>query len=182
MTPTIMGLDLSLSATGLAVRKPDGRVHIRTIVTYPDTLRERRHHIIAEDILSFVDPNNTIVVTERRIKPQEERTITAMELARVDAVVLYWLWRMGCIRVDVSPQTVKVYATGSGRASKPAMVAAALGRLGHVTYVADDNQADALWFMAMGCAQYGEPLVALPAKNTRAMDSVTWPTWRENTS
>lgn len=173
MTTVVAG-DLSLSATGLAAWR-DGRVFPpTTIKTLPKMPTEDRHHIIVMRLLAMaVGP--TLYVLEGRIKPADEAVNTAMDLAELRGVVNYAIRQRGHTRADVNPLTLKVYATGNGRANKQAMVLAARGRLGKHAHVEDDNQADALWLLAMTLDHYGRPLVRLPTKNRDAAGRPPWP-------
>lgn len=59
----------------------------------------------------------------------------------------------GCDCVGVHTATLKKRTTGSGRAGKPEMIAAARERWGREP--ADDNEADALCLLAYALEQYG---------------------------
>lgn len=58
-----------------------------------------------------------------------------------------WCAELGLEYSTVHTATLKKFATGSGRANKDAMLAAAHAKWG-VLNVKDDNQADALWLLA----------------------------------
>lgn len=169
---TIIGLDLSLASTGMVTWR-DGRFFVTTIVTRSGDEPEHRHHNIINRVLSMVD-GPTLVVMEGRITPGEDAIQTAMDLAELRGVVHYGLHVRKVPRVDVHPSTLKVYATGNGRASKQDMVLAARGRLGKHLHVTNDDEADAAWLTAVALAHYGRPLCALPAKNLKAVARPKW--------
>lgn len=66
--------------------------------------------------------------------------------AELRAVLKLVAKELGDIRVvSVAPTTLKVFATGSGRAKKPDMIRTARRQLGYGGV--DDNEADALWVL-----------------------------------
>jgi len=172
---TILAIDPSLASTGLVAWR-DGRFHATTITTRPGDPREHRHHTIAMRILAARDPNGpTLAVMEARITPPPEAVETAMDLAELRGVILHGLHQCGIPVAAVHPGTLKVYATGNGRASKQDMVVAARGRLGAHLFVANDDEADAAWLLALALEFYGQPLCSLPRKNRSSVAKPKWP-------
>lgn len=181
--PTLIGLDYGYDATGMATWR-DGRLYCTAIPTDPQWTRDRRAHVILSRIVAQLDPGGweaTLVAIEGRIKPHNESALmTALDLAELRGAINHALHVKGISegghRVDVHPATLKVYATGDGHASKRSMILAANGRLGHLTPpVANDDQADALWVLAMMTDYLGMPLVPMPVRNRAAVKRVTWP-------
>jgi crossover junction endodeoxyribonuclease RuvC len=173
---TIVAVDPSLSSTGLVAWR-DGRFYVSTVATSARTRIEERHHHIVMRILGMRDPDptKTLVVMEGRITPGEDAVQTAMDLAELRGVINHGIYSARLAKVDVHPSTLKVYATGNGRANKAAMKAAALGRLGTHTHVANDDEADALWLAAIALDHYGRPLCGMPAKHRAAVGKPPWP-------
>jgi len=76
--------------------------------------------------------------------------------------------------VDVSPGTLKKFATGKGNAPKGAMLQAAWQRLGYTGH--DNNVSDALWLLHAALVHYGLPgAVQMPKANVAALGAVDWP-------
>jgi crossover junction endodeoxyribonuclease RuvC len=174
---TILAIDPSLAATGLAWWV-DGRTRVTTVCTSPRDRDEDRWHRIAMAILTRRDPTpgKTIAVIEGRITPGEDAVQTAMDLAELRGVIRYGLHQCRIPVAEMHPSTLKLWATGNGRASKQSMMDAARGRLGHVAHCQDDNQADALWLLAAALHHYGAfPLWRPPVKNLRALSTPAWP-------
>ncbi len=71
----------------------------------------------------------------------------------------------------VPPACLKLFATGKGNAKKSVVLAAAREKLGYTGK--DDNEADALWLLAMGRASYAS--TPLPDHAERALDGCEWP-------
>jgi crossover junction endodeoxyribonuclease RuvC len=78
--------------------------------------------------------------------------------------------------VEVAPTTRAMYATGSGRAKKPEVLAAVRLSFPGVR-VSNDNAADALALAAMGSRNLGRPLEAvdLTSKQMAAGQTLPWP-------
>lgn len=103
-------------------------------------------------------------------------------LHAVRAVALQWLHRQRIPYVDVAPATVKVWATGSGatrgdnKVTKARVVEQIIADYGrHLAIPRDDNCCDAVALLTLGLAAYGQPLAAVPERQRRAIEAVTWP-------
>lgn len=173
---TIIGVDPSLSSTGLVTWR-DGRFYVSTVATGPRDKTEQRHHTIVMRILGMRDPQpgRTLIAMEGRITPGEDAVQTAMDLAELRGVLNHGAHVAGVPKVDVHPSTLKVYATGNGRASKADMQVAARGRLGEHLHCANDDEADAAWLVAIALDHYGRALCRLPAKHRVAVGKPPWP-------
>lgn len=78
-----------------------------------------------------------------------------------------------CRVVEVAPKTRAKYAAGDGAANKASVVNAMVER--YKLSSRNDNIADAVALADMGARQLGHPLVSeLPAANLAAMKSVLW--------
>lgn len=173
-TPRVIGLDLSLTGTGVAYS--DGSTG--TIKTRLAD-RDRRLTDIRGAIAAAVggpelmgSRNATpaaLVVIEDLPTHAKSAGITGM----VHGVARELLAAAGVPYVLVPPATLKKYATGAGNADKTAMAIAAFKRSGRE--FADDNQVDAWWLRAMGLDWLGYPLVDLPKTHRAALAKVTWP-------
>lgn len=85
------------------------------------------------------------------------RGMAARSLNRQLGVIIYVCEELKVPHYPVNPGTLKKHATGTGRAEKSAMLAAAAGRRWRVT---DHNAVDALWL-----ADYGRNII-LPTMET----------------
>lgn len=145
----VLGVDPSLSSTGLAVVAYEtGRlVATDTIVTGPAIGLDERLSTIVEATLSFVAAHD---VTDAWIEqPIAYRSgTTTVRLGMVHgALRVALLGRLGVPAGEASIATVKRWATGRGDAGKPAMVRAARRRFG---VVLSEDQADAALIAAWG--------------------------------
>lgn len=173
----VIGLDLSLTATGIADAQGD-RIHTATIATHPygPGLDERMRRIwyIAERIWRVIEdgPRPALVVIEG--PSYGSCGGQAHERAGLWWHVADRLLGVYCLPVaTVPPAAVKKYATGKGTATKPDMRMALYKRAG--LDVADDGQVDAWWLAAAGLDHLGRPPVTLPADQRKALAAVEWP-------
>lgn len=179
---TIVGLDLSLTSTGIAVIGPPG-IQVADVVSKAtgDTIdaRSARLRRVAGKIHEWCihsAPDPLIVIEQ----PAYSRQTGHMH----DRSGLWWLTvarltGIGVGVVEVSPTVVKKYATGKGGASKDAVLAAVIRRYPAVE-VANNNQADALVLAAMGSRHLGTPIEeSLPAVQVAAMATPKWPSTGE---
>jgi crossover junction endodeoxyribonuclease RuvC len=167
----VVGLDLSLTATGWAVA--DGRhVEVGRITSKP-----AGGHVAARS------------VRLRRIAGQVHELAAGADLVLVEAPAfaattghahdrsgLWWLvvarlTGAGVPLVEVPPSTLKTFATGKGNADKDAVLVAAVRTFPAVP-VRDNNDADALWLAALGARAAGAPIdpwPVLPKDRARAL-------------
>jgi crossover junction endodeoxyribonuclease RuvC len=170
----VVGLDLSLTATGVAVS--DGTPYL----IKSRTKGHERLAQIARDIDNAVaggylqDPGRAqLVVVEG--PSFGSRGSAYHQLAGLWWLVAHNLWAAGIPYAVVSPTARAKYATGKGNAGKDAVLAAVVRRYPQIE-ISDNNAADAWVLMAMGCDYLGEPLSEMPAAHREALAKVAWPT------
>jgi crossover junction endodeoxyribonuclease RuvC len=183
----VIGLDLSLTSTGVAVATQDGAVTDRiTSKPVPNaTLEDRdvRLYAIQRRVMEYVTGDVDLVVVEG---PSYGSTTGHQH----DRAGLWWLVVRSLFRqsstfhvVEVPPSSRMKYATGRGNASKDDVLSAAIRRYPHVD-VNGNDEADALVLAAMGARWLGHPLEGqyhgtaapfLPQTHLAAMDAVHWP-------
>lgn len=168
----VAGLDLSLSATGVAAT--DGVVRVLTSkLRGPARLQELLDEIyVALAVGSSCDHTRRpeIVGIEGYAYGKGNQ---AHQIGELGGVVRLMLYEHGIPYVEIPPAKIKMYATGRGNAGKSEVLKAAWKRLGYEG--TDDNEADALWVRALLLARLGEPLVELPKTHQRALDSIEIP-------
>lgn len=161
-----MGLDLSMSATGVAF--PDGS----TAVIKPRGEGDARLLSIErqmEAAVRLARPDLAVIEDD----PGIFKGAAAKAIPMVHATVRLVLMRAGIPYVVVNASTLKTFATGSHVADKTAMTLAAYKRMDRE--FTDDNECDAAWLKAAGHAAYGEPIVELPKAHTEALRKAAWP-------
>lgn len=176
--PRVIGLDLSLTATGIADFR--GReVTTKTIRSAPNgqTLRDQRIRLrrivleIEEVVSHQGEPPRLIVV--------EGPSYGSKGAGTWDRAGLWWLVvdfiisRRALPLAVIPPAVLKKFATGRGNADKTAMAVALQKRWG--LELRDDNKVDAWWLGAAGREHLGVPYVEMPKAQREALAKVDWP-------
>ncbi|WP_193613131.1 crossover junction endodeoxyribonuclease RuvC [Nocardioides lijunqiniae] len=176
----IIGLDLSLTSTGVAV--VDDHVEVGRRVTVQRirsngkkdaTIADRTDRLrrLAAKILIPARDADLVVIEG----PAYHQSNPGMH----DRSGLWWLvterlhaydWPVA----EVSPSVVKKYATGKGNAGKDQVLAAVVRRYPDVE-VGGNDEADALILAALGARFLGQPIDDMPALQSAVVASVRWP-------
>lgn len=166
MIPSVLGLDLSLTATGVAwpngassiMAPPKKMTGVERLAWFRyvigESLENPRPDLVVVEGYSFGTPNNAHHAGELG---------GVVQLALYDANVAYVL---------IAPGSLKKFATGKGNANKDAMLVAAV-RAGYQGN--DNNEADAWWLRQMGLYHCREADVARTAYRDESVVKVTWP-------
>lgn len=194
----VIGLDLSLTSTGLS----DGQsVHV--IQTYPGEPLEARLDRLVRGVVSFaLSPTQwtdrhpqgmlaDLAVIEAGAFSRGAQSGAAEILSALRIMVRHRLWRLDVPFAMVAPTTLKLYAAGSGKATKREMAAALYGRHGldlQPVKVKDGryDMADAFALAAMGRDRVGQPIGWIGSVPQQAhggilpvtrssLDAVVWP-------
>jgi Holliday junction resolvasome RuvABC endonuclease subunit len=169
MQMKIMGLDLSITSTGVCL--PDGSViALRPKRKGDDRLGEIRDHIRLAVRTSGAD----LVVIES-IQGRGLKGDAAIIIPMLHGVIRVMLRDEQVPFVLVNQSTLKRYATGNGNADKTAMAMAAYKRA-RVDF-ADDrggDKCDAWWLYAAGMEHTEQLLFILPLAQRQALELVDW--------
>jgi Holliday junction resolvasome RuvABC endonuclease subunit len=164
----VMGLDLSLTATGVAL--PDGTTYrVGGAAKDGDQRLVNITNMIAAHVQNL---HVQLAVIEDVAPARAHRTIN--DIAMVHGCVRYALRRLNVPYAYLAPTTLKSYATGKGTADKRDMAVAAYKRA-HVEF-SDDNQCDAWWLRHAGLDWLGQPEIELPRAQRSRLDKGKWPT------
>ena len=163
----VVGLDPSLTGTGIACE--DGFSE-RVITPSASSLRGQlqRMNIIASRV-ALRTPDGALVIIEAPSFGSNYPGHHAI-------AGLWWILAAtctskGCPLVQVAPSSLKLFATGNGRAKKAGMRAAWLEHTG--ADVADDNRVDALWLRQVGLCLLGDPeALELPTRQLAAIEGL----------
>lgn len=176
--PQVIGLDLSLTSTGLACSCGLHRIksHPSFEITRFSRLRMIRlgvmHHVRGTpEICGRGRPADLVVVEDLALTRS-----TGQHLTRAG------LWHLVMEEIDndsipyavVSPTSLKKYVTSKGNAGKDEVLAAAIRRWPDVEIWGND-EADAYALQAMGLDHLGYPPVAMPKTQRDALTKVAWP-------
>ncbi|GHJ11189.1 hypothetical protein TPA0907_55560 [Micromonospora humidisoli] len=169
-TPHVLGIDLSLTSTGLA--GPGWTATIKPGATLRGTARMSHvRTVLLDRYLNGLD----LVALEG---PSYGNQGTGRQAGHHERAGLWWVVRCmldarGHPVAVVPPATLKRYATGKGNASK-ADVVLAVGRR-FPWFDGGEDEADALVLAAMAADHLGHPLTPMPAAHRAALDAVQWP-------
>lgn len=175
--PRVLGLDLSLTGTGIARLGADGVELLRTVRPGKATGHERME-MIMEAIheaqrLAYLD---LVVIEGPSYGSQRKAQRGHHERAGLWWLVAHGLYAQWGSYAVVAPMARAKYATGNGGSNKRAVLAAVRERYGHlVERVGNDNEADALVLAHMGVDHLGGHLVDVPSVNREALRRADWP-------
>lgn len=169
ITPTAIGLDLSLTGTGVA-----GSAGWTHVIRPPKALRghQRLQHV-RDAILEAIPTGVTLVVVEGPSYGSQGGQAGHHERAGLWWFVTHSLWKRDVAYAVASPAARAKYATGKGNAGKADVVREVTRRFDW--FVGGEDEADALVLAAMGADRLGHPIAAMPAVNRKALDAVCWP-------
>jgi Holliday junction resolvasome RuvABC endonuclease subunit len=170
--PAVLGLDLSLTGTGIARLRGIELTLLTTV--RPGSLRgvERLQFILGAITDAQRGEHIDLVVLEGPAY-SKQRQRGHHEGAGLWWLVAYGLERAGVPWAIVPPTNRALYAAGHARASKQDVMAAVRDRYG--VGPRDDNQADAFVLAVMGAAFLGADVPNVPPDNARAMRGCEWP-------
>ena len=163
-TPRVLGLDLSITATGVAM--PDGQLD----TLRPSTVGDYRLDEIAQAVGILAAGVDVVAIEEGLVK-----SFASFKLGMVHGAVRRRLIVAGIPYALVAPATLKKYATGSGGSGvSKADMRMALYKRAEIDE-RDDNRVDAWWLRAAALDAYGYPIVEMPRLNVEALGKVEWP-------
>jgi Holliday junction resolvasome RuvABC endonuclease subunit len=179
MSGPIVGIDPSLTATGVCVLTPHRTPRLRTVGstgTRTDTWQRRGHRMrdLRDRIMATI-PNDTTLACI------EGPAYNAQTPSNWDRAHLWWLLHdaLTWMRVPtavIPPATRAKFATDKGNADKTA-VAIAAARMWPGTTISDNNQADALILATTGAVKLRTPVPFTVLERHRlALSKIVWPT------
>lgn len=190
----VLGVDLSLTCTGLAhpgddggrttaVKRPAGQVASKGWTEL------RRLQWMRSQVLNHVDDATKDPTGRGRhmvLVVVEGLAYRSMSPHAMTRAGLYWLILDALDDhpyVDVavaSPASRAKYATGKGNAGKDVVMREVARRF--PDFAGGEDEADALVLRAMGMDHLGRPLAVMPATHRAALDAVEWPAleWAAN--
>lgn len=165
--PLVIGLDLSLTSSGIA---GEGWTdHIRT-----KTRGDFRLNYLAGQIGDFIKQADLVVMEG----PSYGHAALAghEDMAGLRCLVRVFCHRRRIPYAVIAPSSLKLYATGYGKAAKGEIRSAVADRYGiHTEGSARYDEADAYVAMAAGMDWLGYRLADVPDRCAAALDKVTWP-------
>lgn len=179
--PTVIGLDTSLTATGIAssrgwcevigYKRPRAKDPGITQLPHAERLTAMRN-LLAQVTTAIGCPDLAVM------------ELPAPSRSGGGAHERGWFWweiyrhlTTSYIPVGLlTPNQRGLYATGKGQAGKGAVVDAVARRFPDWATEGDDNAADAVVLMAAGRDWLGAPITTMPKTHRAALDKAVWPT------
>jgi len=182
--PRVLGLDLSLTATGIASSlgwcRAIGYTDKKNPITkLPHARRLTAMRAVRNGVIHEIGRPSLAVLE-----------LPAPSRAGGGAHERAWLWweiyeYLLANEIPVGllgTGQLKLYATGSGNADKQKVVDQVARRWPRWETFGDDNCADAVALMAAGLHWLGVPLAVMPERNGRVLDNCLWPDREQVTS
>jgi crossover junction endodeoxyribonuclease RuvC len=164
----LLGLDLSLNATGYAEKAGTGLIHApkgETGITRIDS--------IAEEVQYRAQGKDLVIMESHAFSARQQY---AHEIGEVFGVVKWLLHHDGHVVIEVPPARLKKFATGAGNAGKDEVLAAAIRSLGFMG--SNNNEADAWVLYQMGVYWYRGNLDMLPMYRAEVLEAIDWPVFQ----
>lgn len=162
-----VGLDLSLTSTGIAYRDVNDTVSTK--------LRgAERLHVVSSRIMTMIAGlDDSFVVVEGY--SFASRNSQAHAIGELGGCVRMRLWEAGVPFVEVPPTVRAKFATGRGNAGKTEVLSALSARTGIVWSGAGaDDRADAWVLQEIGLFHLGRPRFDWPKAHQDALTKIDW--------
>lgn len=158
----VVGLDLSLTSTGVASSVTEDTYRIKTNSKTP---LEERLHAIADGVEAEFEDDVFVLIEE----VPSHGAFSISVLGKVHGAVLDRM--VGVNYLYVTPPVLKKYATGKGNANKDMVLAAAIRRFGFEG--SSNDEADAWILMHLGLELAGTARISVPISHRS--DKLTFP-------
>lgn len=168
---TVVGLDLSLTGTGLARYRGgafDAVLHLNT--KPPKSEGHERLDYILGEVRWITDRADLVVIEGLSFQFDAERANAGLAW-----LVRHQLWEDGVPYALMPPANRSQYATGSGKATKTEVIEAVNSDLFPGAQTKNNDEADAIVLAAAGLRQYGQPVDNVPEENWIALKKGKWP-------
>ncbi len=173
---TVVGLDISITGTGLAC-SAHPHTHLigkKNLTTTPIKFRVQLLADLRAEILTWTKAQNPTLVAI------EEPAYSRSGGGAVERHYLYIAVIAGLVNADIpvavvnSSKRIK-YALGKGSGSKTAIADAVARRFPAYETGGNDNRCDAVILAAMGADYLGHPIATMPKAHRDALEGVQWP-------
>ncbi|MEU2797456.1 hypothetical protein [Streptomyces sp. NPDC007117] len=166
--PLVIGLDLSLTCTGVAGEGWADYIRPKTLRGHP-----RLNHLV-DEITSFIKKADLVVIEGPSfgggVAHRHE------DLAGLRVMVRHACWRRSIPYAIVPPSCRALYAAGKGSAPKGQVRDEVAARYGiELDGVGRYDMADAYALLAMGLHHLGHQLAEVPEKNATGLTGCQWP-------
>ena len=170
---TVVGLDTSLTGTGICVVDGDPAVkwQVGTAVLKTKLTGHARLDFILREVGNATRGADLVVMEGPSYMSKGS---SVHQIAGLWWMIRHQMWASDISVAIAPPTSLKKYITGKGNAGKDEMIAAAVRRFPSLDF-SDNNVADAIGLAAMGCHHLGKPIVGMPQTHIDALKKVDWP-------
>lgn len=168
MARVVVGLDLSLTSTGLVAGVPSVGLTTREFRIRPGKRTDPARMLwIRDEILAELGDGGPLIVLEGFAYGAKGSAV--FQVAGLGWIVRAALHEHGYEYVTVAPSALKTFATGKGSGGKDAVVSAVTHRTGRE--FTSNDVVDAMVCYSIGCELLGHrsPMGVLPASHLRAL-------------
>lgn len=166
----IIGLDLSLTGTGIAVAEGGGIERVETIKSPASKIKgHERLKRIVDGVTALAFDCDLAVVEGPSFGSQGN---ALHQLGGLWWMVTHRLWTVGVPYAIATPSQVKKYLTGKGAGIDKVAMALEFGKRFPGIEANNDNEIDAVVLAAIGKRLRGEPIDSVPAAHLTVMDKI----------
>ena len=170
----VVGVDPSLTGTGIAVRPSGGQDIKLDTLSARNKLGHDRMKFIVDSVYTTISAYGAnLVIIEGPSYGSQGTGSGHHERAGLWWMITHQVWRAGIPIAVVPPTCVKKFATGKGNAGKDLIMLEVSRRF--PWFYGDNNAADALLLCAMGAQWLGEPIINMPKVHLAGLEKVKWP-------
>lgn len=164
---TVVGLDLSLTSTGVAYGNT-------TLAISTKLKGVERLDCIANRLCELIEPLEAPIVVIEGYS-FASRNSQAHAIGELGGVIRWHLWKRSIPYVDIPPTCRAKFATGRGNAGKAEVLSAISARTGIIwSGGSADDLCDAWILQECGLAHIGQPRYDWPQLNMSALEKVDW--------
>ena len=153
----LLGLDVSVTSTGVVLLQQDGMLLHSTRIRPGKRRGGERLAFIQDELHGILEGRNVALAAVEGYSYGSKQKREA--LGEAGGVVRALLYRSGVTYFEVAPTTLKLYVSGNGRASKDGMRHEVSRRWGFATRYHDIADAYGLAQLARSCHQGAEKVV-----------------------
>ena len=172
-----VGLDCSLTGTGVAILDEDTPVLLDIIKTTPEKFKDEMSRMIyiRDMILSKIPPNVELIGIEDTFVPFNSRGIgAALSLSRLAGIIRAGLYEAGFKYLVIQPTSLKKFVLGKGVGEKDTLMLEVLSRWG--IKIAENNISDAFCMAKFVQAVKDTSKLTIPQRDAidKVMEAGIW--------
>lgn len=145
----VIGLDISLTRTGMSVHNKDGHCYTCSISSSPKDASLNRIDHIFSTVNNAIEKGDVVFI-EEMITGKMANSGKSVERAKLVGLIEYTLWYKGILFYTIHPKSLKKWVTGSGGKGEKSVILHLIAK--KTGYEAtNDDEADAYALADLGC-------------------------------